>query len=157
MRLKRISLIMVLILLSFLCPLKSNASEGIKPNEKHISESIAPLSKQEVLQAYIGVITSNYITKPLTEYYGMNIPYQLEDVKVIDAKMIYGTNKVDFIFKTQVQPFVGAHNSIGIDEFTFRIIDSEIPPIKLLKYEHIESFPIPSYLKPYYKNLRSDY
>jgi hypothetical protein len=84
----------------------------------------------------------------------MNLPYQLEDVKVIDAKMIYGTNNVDFIFKTQVQPFVGAHNPVGTDEFTFRISDSAI---KLLKYEHMESFSVPPHLKQYYKNLKPNY
>jgi hypothetical protein len=155
--LKRILLVMLLILLSFLYPLKSIASHSIKPNQKQISESIAPLSKEEVLQAYIGVITSNYSIKPLKEHYGMNIPYQLEDVKVIYAKMIYGTNKVGFIFKTQVQPFLGAHDPVGTDEFTYKISDSEIPQIKLLKYRHVESFPIPPFVKSHYKNLKPNY
>lgn len=147
-------LIITIMLLSFLHPLKSVAYDNNKPDEKQIPESIAPLSKEQVLQAYIGLITSNYTTKPLTDHYGMNIPYQLEDVKVIDAKMIYGINKVDFIFKVQVQPFVGAHDPIGTDEFTFRISDSQI---KLVKYQHIKSFPVPPHLKPYYKNLRPNY
>lgn len=145
---------MILILLSFLCPLKSMAFDNTKQNEKQIPESIAPLSKERVLQAYIGVITSGYIEKPLLEHYGMKLPYQLEDVEVIDAKMIYGTNNVDFIFKTQVQPFVGAHNPVGTDEFTFIIHDSDI---KLVKYEHIESFPIPPHVKLHYKNLKPNY
>lgn len=68
--------------------------------------------------------------------------------------MLYGTNKVEFIFKTQLQPFVGAHNPVGTDEFTFRISDSEI---KLIKYEHVESFPVPPYLKQEYKNLKPNY
>lgn len=149
--LKRTVLIMILILLSFSYSLKSMASENIKP------ESIAPISKEMVLQAYIGVITSKYTTKPLTEHYGMNIPYQLEDVKVIDAKLIYGINKVDFIFKIQVQPFLGAHDPVGTDEFTFRISDSEIPQIKLLKYEHVKSFLLPPFVKSHYKNLKLNY
>jgi hypothetical protein len=144
----------LLILFSFLYPLKSIAFDNPKQNKKQITESVAPLSKEEVLQTYIGVITSKYTKKPLSEHYGMNLPYQLEDVKVIDAKMIYSTNNVDFIFKTQVQPFVGAHNPVGTDEFTFRISDSVI---KLLKYEHIESFSIPPHLNQYYKNLKPNY
>ena len=127
------------------------ASDDIKP------ESIAPLSKERVLETYIGVITSNYTTKLIAEHYGMNIPYQLEDVKVIDAKLKYGTNKVDYIFKIQVQPFLGAHDPVGTDEFTFRISGSEIPQIKLLKYEHVESFQIPPFVKSHYKNLKPNY
>lgn len=152
--LKKILLIIILVFLSFLFPLKSIAFYNPKQNEKIIPESIAPLSKEQVCQAYIAEITSKYTTKSLLDHYGIKLPYQLEDVKVIDAKMIYGTNKVDFIFKTQVQPFVGAHNPVGIDEFTFRISDSAI---KLIKYEHIKSFPIPQHLKPYYKNLKTNY
>jgi hypothetical protein len=147
-------LTIALTLLSFLYPLKSMAYDNIKKPEKQISESIAPLSKEQVLQAYIGLITSNYTTKPLTEHYGMKVHYQLEDVKVIYAKMLYGNNKVDFIFKIQVQPFVGAHDPLGTDEFTFRISDSDII---LLKYEHTESFPIPPYVKSQYKNLKPNY
>ena len=151
---KKILIIMILILLSFSYPLKSMAIDNPRPNEKQISESSAPLSKEDVLQAYIAAITSSYTKKPLLEHYGMDLPYQLEDVKVIDAKMIYVTNNVDFIFKIQVQPFVGAHNPIGTDEFTFRISDQEI---KLLKYEHIESFSIPPHVKPHYESLKPNY
>lgn len=144
----------ILILLSLLYPLKSIASDNVKQDEKQISESVAPLSKEQVLQAYIGVITSSYTTKPLTEHYGMKVLYQLEDVKVIDAKLIYGTDNVDFLFKIQVQPFIGAHILLGTDEFTFRIIDSDV---KLLKYEHMESFLIPLFVKSHYKALKLNY
>jgi len=72
----------------------------------------------------------------------------------MDSKMIYRTNGVDFIFKVQVQPFLGAHDPVGTDEFTFRISDSKI---KLLKYEHVESFPLPPFVKSHYKNLKPNY
>jgi len=147
---------MLLIVVSFLCPLNSTAYAycNTKQNGKEDPESIAPLSKEEVCQAYIAEITSKSTIEPLIEHYGMNLPYQLEDVKVLEAKMIYGINKVEFIFKTQVQPFVGSHNPVGTDEFTFRISDSEI---KLLKYDHVESFPISPHLKQYYKNIKPIY
>ncbi|MCB2357243.1 DUF3888 domain-containing protein [Clostridium estertheticum] len=145
-------LITILIFSSLLSPVKAMAIDT--QNRKQISESIAPLSKEMVLQSYIGTITLAYTTKPLLDHYGIKLPYQLEDVKVIDAKLIYGINNVDFIFKTQVQPFVGAHDPVGIDEFTFRIHNSEI---KLLKYEHIKSFPIPPFVKSHYKNLKPNY
>jgi hypothetical protein len=155
--LKKILLIIMLILLSFLYPLKSMAYFDNNQSGKPIPESIAPLSKERVLQVYIGDITSKYTTEIITEHYGMNIPYQLEDAKVVDAKLIYGTNKVDYIFKVQVQPFLGAHDHVGTDEFTYRISGSEIPQIKLLKYEHIESFLLPPHVKSHYKNLKQNY
>ena len=145
---------MILIFISLLYPLNSIAFDDAEQNEKQIPESIAPLSREEVFQAYIAEITSGYTIEPLRDHYGMNLPYQLEDVKVLDAKMIYGVNGVDFIFKTQVQPFVGAHTPVGTDEFTFRISDSKII---LVKYKHMESFPIHPYLKQQYKNLKPNH
>ena len=144
----------ILVLIFFLSPLKAMAFDNAEHGGKQNPESIAPLSKEEVLQAYIGVITSKCMTKQLREHYGMDLPHQLEDAKVIDAKIIYGINNVEFVFKIQVQPFVGAHNPVGTDEFTFRINDSDI---KLVKYEHVKSFPIPPYLKQYYKDLKTNY
>jgi hypothetical protein len=117
-------------------------------------ESIAPLSKEQVCQAYIANMTSKYTKEPLKKHYGVDLPYQMEEVKVIDAKMIYGVNDLVFIFKTQLQPYIGAHNPMGTDEFTFRI---EADKVTIEDYKHIESFPIPEHLKPYYKALNPNY
>lgn len=124
------------------------------PNNNKELESVAPLSKEQVCQAYIADITSKYTKDPLKKHYRMDLPYQLEDVKVIDAKLIYGANKLTFIFKIRLQPFVGAHNPIGTDEFTFRIVDDKVT---IENYKHIESFPVPEHLKPYYKSLIPNY
>ncbi|MFA6939732.1 MAG: DUF3888 domain-containing protein [Clostridiaceae bacterium] len=125
----------------------------IPKNNKEL-ESVAPLSKEQVCHAYIADITSKYTKEPLKKHYGMDLPYQLEDVKVIDAKLIYGENKLTYIFVTQLQPFVGAHNPIGTDEFTFRIENGKVT---MENYKHIESFPVPEHLKPYYKSLNPNY
>lgn len=125
----------------------------IPKNYKEL-QSVAPLSKEQVCQAYIADITSKYTKEPLKKHYGMDLPYQLEDVKVIDAKLIYGVNKLTYIFVTQLQPFVGAHNPLGTDEFIFRI---EADKIVLDNYKHIESFPVPEHEKTYYKSLNPNY
>lgn len=124
-------------------------SKEIKNND-----SVAPFLTEQVNRIYIVNMLSGYTTKEIKHHYGMNLPWQLEDGKIIDGKMIYGQDGLIFIFKLQVQPFVGAHNPIGTDNFTFKVQDNKIT---LEKYEHVESFPIPSHLKQYYKNLKTNY
>ncbi|WP_027626139.1 DUF3888 domain-containing protein [Clostridium lundense] len=124
------------------------------PKEIKNNDSVAPFLTEDVNRIYIVNMLSGYTTKEIKDHYGMNLPWQLEDGKIIDAKMIYGQEGLIFIFKLQVQPFVGAHNPIGTDNFTFKVLNNKII---LEKYEHVESFPIPPYLKQYYKNLKQNY
>lgn len=82
------------------------------------------------------------------------MPWQLEQGQITNTKMIYTTKGLDFIIKLKVQPFVGAHDPLGTDLFTFKIKDGKIT---LEKYEHLESFPIRPHLKKYYPNLKPSY
>lgn len=149
---KRILFILLTVLLLIQYPFSAFAFAPPKENKNN--ESVAPFSTEDVNRIYIVNMLSGYTAKPIKDHYGMNLPWQLEFGKIIDAKMIYGHDSLTFIFKLQVQPFVGAHNPVGTDNFTFRVQDNKIT---LEKYEHIESFPIPSHLKQYYKNLKQNY
>lgn len=76
--------------------------------------------------------------------------YDLCDIKFLKIeRKDYRSN--DFLIKLRIRPFVGAHNTIGIDEITMRI-----SPIKtgVEEFKHIKSFDIPPHLKEYYKDLK---
>lgn len=150
--LKNIAVIILMTLLMIQHPVLTSANT--LPEEEGKFDSAAPYTTEDVNRIYIVTHLSPYTTKPLKDHYGINLPWQLEDGKIIDAKMIYGQDSLTFIFKLQVQPFVGAHNPVGTDNFTFRIQDNKIT---LEKYEHVESFPVPPHLKQQYKNLKQNY
>jgi hypothetical protein len=152
--LRKILIILATVLLLIQYP--SSAFAFVPPKENKNDEYVAELPIEDVNRIYIVYMLAGYTTKPIKEHYGIELPWQLEFGKIIDAKLIYGHNGLTFIFKLQVQPFVGAHNPVGTDNFTFKIQDNKIT---LEKYEHVESFPIPPHLKQWkqYKNLKPDY
>jgi len=50
-----------------------------------------------------------------------------------------------------VQPFVGAHNTIGVDEMIIRINPTKT---EVESFKHIKSFPLPPQLEKSYQNLK---
>ena len=119
-----------------------------------VPNSEAQITKEEAQKNLIVSILSRYTHKSIKEYYGMNLPYQLEFTEITDTKMVYNEKDPYFIVKLKVQPFVGAHNPVGTDLFTFKMENCKVT---LLEYKHLESFPIPEHLKKYYKNLKTSY
>lgn len=117
-------------------------------------DTIAQISKEEANKNLIVYLLAPYTTKSIKNHYGENIPWQLEQGQITDTKMIYTKKGLVFIVKLKVQPFVGAHDPLGTDLFTFKIKDMKIT---LEKFEHLESFPIRPYLKQYYPNLKTSY
>lgn len=149
-------ILIILLTVLLLSQYPSTALAFVSPKENKNAESLSEFSTDDVSEMYIISILSPYTTKPIKDHYGINLPWQLEFAKIIDAKMIYKDDGLTFIFKLQVQPFVGAHNPIGTDNFTFKIQNNKIT---LEKYEHVESFPLPPHLKQWkeYKNLKPNY
>lgn len=145
---------MLTVLLLMLFPTASSAFDPPKENKNN--ESAAKLPIEDVNRLFIVDMLSGYTAKPIKEHYGISLPWQLEFAKIIDAELICEHDTPSFIFKLQVQPFVGAHNPVGTDNFTFKVQDNKIT---LEKYEHVESFPIPPHLKQWdqYKNLKPNY
>ena len=42
-------------------------------------------------------------------------------------------------------PYVGAHNTIGVDNLTIKVFFGE--GCKVVKFQHVKSYPIPSWLE----------
>lgn len=114
----------------------------------------SPISTEVANKNLILYFLSPYTNQPIKEHYGETLTWQLEAGEITSTRMIYGTEGLYFIVKLKVQPFVGAHIPLGTDLFTFKIKDMKI---SLEKYEHLESFPIPPYLKQYHPNLKPSY
>ncbi|MFS0907249.1 DUF3888 domain-containing protein [Priestia aryabhattai] len=71
------------------------------------------------------------------------------DMDVIKIKRLKGFRGFDFLITIETQPVIGAHNSVGKDRLTFEM-SSTVPEtgnIKLIEYQHLKSYNIPSYLR----------
>jgi hypothetical protein len=109
-----------------------------------VQDTEAKVTKEEAMKNLLVDILSGYTTEPLEKHYGKKLPYQLEAAEITDTKMIYGKDGLYYIVKLKVQPFVGAHNPVGTDLFTFKVENTkEGIKVTLQKYDHLESFDIP--------------
>jgi hypothetical protein len=109
-------------------------------------------SKEQVMGWIIINYLSPYMQKSLKDYYGGSVPYWLTDPS---SQVIYANfveNESYFIIKLQVQPYLGAHNLIGLDNFTFKIHLSD-NEVTLVKYEHVKSFKVPDHVKKQHLDL----
>lgn len=70
--------------------------------------------------------------------------YGLESVEIMSVTRPHGYRTFEFEIKLQVKPFVGAHNTIGVDNITLRV---DSGGIEVEKFEHIQSFEPPVHLK----------
>ena len=110
-------------------------------------------SKEQVMGWLIINFLSPYMQKPLKDYYGGYVPYWLDTPtsRILEANYI--GEESYFIIKLQVEPYLGAHWPIGVDNFTFKISLPDNDKITLEKYEHVKSFKVPDYVKKQHLNL----
>lgn len=93
---------------------------------------------KSILLPYVQEAVSNYYEEntrysPIVDLYGNY------DIISFESPSAYV-----FIIKFEVSPFLGAHNSIGVDHITLRVSYGEV---KLEKFEHVKSKPIPPWLQ----------
>jgi hypothetical protein len=66
-------------------------------------------------------------------------------VQVLSVERIPGGSGFDFLITLEVRPYIGPHDTVGIDHITFKVrVNGEVT---LEKFEHIKSFPIPQNLQ----------
>jgi hypothetical protein len=109
-------------------------------------------SREQVMGWIIINYLSPYMQKSLKNYYRGSVPYWLTDPtsQVLEANFV--EDESYFIIKLQVETYLGAHNPIGLDNFTFKI-DISDNKVTLVKYEHIKSFIIPNHVKKQHLDL----
>lgn len=129
-------------------------AEPIKDAKQGLPYAYTPPegSVEELYKDIIVTLISPYITKEIEKNYGQLLQYDLFNIEFLNIERP-NYRSFSFLIKIQIRPFVGAHNTIGIDNITIRISPSET---KVEKFEHIKSFSIPPHLKDPYKNLYRD-
>ena len=85
-----------------------------------------------------------YIVKEIADFYEQYLTYTpMEDpwhIKLIGFEQA----GYHFMVKLKVEPYIGPHNSVGIDYITFKI--DALGKVSIENFEHIKSFPIaPNY------------
>ncbi|WP_353844206.1 DUF3888 domain-containing protein [Clostridium sp.] len=83
------------------------------------------------------------ITNEVITHYGKPLLYDLFDIDFLNIERS-SYRSFTFVIRLKIRPFVGAHNTIGIDEITIRVSPGET---KVKEFKHIESFPMPPNLK----------
>lgn len=101
-------------------------------------------SIEELYKDIIATLIEPYITKEIEEHYGKKYQYDLFGLEFLKIERPNGYRSFSFIIVIEVRPFIGAHNTLGIDEITIKIEPGEV---KVEKFKHLKSFPIPDYLK----------
>lgn len=109
-------------------------------------------SKEKAMGWLIIHSLTAYMQKPLKDYYGVQVPFWVEtsSSKVLEAECAGETPH--YVIKIQIQPYLGAHNPVGIDNFTFNI-DLVNNKTTLEKYEHVKSFKLPEHVKKNHPEL----
>jgi hypothetical protein len=103
-------------------------------------------STEELYQDIYITLLDPSIQKAVNNYYKKYFkilptvaPYEV-DVLGIDRPFGYRT--FVFVIKVQVMPYIGPHNSVGVDNITLKIEPGS--KVQIEKYEHIKSFELPS-------------
>jgi len=101
-------------------------------------------SIEELYKDIIASLIEPSINKEIEKYYGKQYLYDLWDIRFLKINRTDGYRSFAFTITVEVQPFIGAHNTVGIDEMTIRI-GGDHPIVE--NFKHIKSFPIPKYLQ----------
>jgi len=101
-------------------------------------------SREELYKDIFIAAFNPYIQKAIEGYYDEPLSYGLADVEIIDIKRPLGHRSFNFEIKLQVQPFEGAHNTVGIDIVT---INLNTEGINVTNFQHLKDFERPSYLQ----------
>lgn len=120
-----------------------SSNTGFKSYEttKFLPGSISQDSKKDAEELYQDIfitLLNPVINNSIKKQYGGWVPYDIWDIKVLNAERINSGRTIGFILKIEVMPYQGAHNSIGIDHLTIRILCDREPEV--IKFEHIKSF-----------------
>lgn len=99
-------------------------------------------SIEELYQDIFVTFLLPYIERAVDDYYG--VPYTVAPygVKILNVERLNGYRSFKFVVKLEIMPYIGPHNSVGIDHITIQV--SAGPKVTIEKFEHIKSYVLPS-------------
>ena len=107
-------------------------------------------SQQELYQDVYVTLLNPYIKKAIDDYYEPLLTtspmYSPESVEILNLERPMGYRSFLFIIELQIEPYVGPHDSIGVDQLTIRVGAGE-NEVKVEKFEHIKSYELPPNLQ----------
>lgn len=140
---KRILIVIVLLTVILLLSLSGFAVAAFKGERD---------STREELRTIIALILMPEVQKAVDAFYA---PY-LSVLPEADAtfarveNIVAGPNNTRYTVVIETEPYVGAHVSVGRDRVTLKI--SASGAIAVIRFEHLNSYPLPPHLMPLIKN-----
>ncbi len=142
---KRLALYLIIPLITIgVFSYNSSHAVSIQNGDTNDSPSLSQDSKGGSYQDALKTLLMHYIDKAIDEFYGQYLTYTpMENPWSVEFISLEQTG-FKFLIKLNVQPYIGPHNSVGIDCITFEIDASGKVTVK--NFEHVKSFPIaPNY------------
>jgi hypothetical protein len=134
---------LILIALSLTPVYASNNDNTIDKNLQQFFENneMPQESETETFKNMVITLIKPYVDNAIADYYSeyMVCPPR-EDPFSYEFLSIVKNSNYSYTLKLQVQPFVGPHNSVGLDHITLKI-DTE--GVTIEKYEHLKSYDLP--------------
>lgn len=104
--------------------------------------------QHELYQDVFVTLLDPYIRKAIDDYYDQFLTtspmYSPGDVEILNVERPMGYRSFLYTIKLQIQPYVGPHESVGIDQLTISVSAGEV---KVEKFEHIKSYELPPRLQ----------
>ncbi|MDP4094353.1 MAG: DUF3888 domain-containing protein [Bacillota bacterium] len=107
-------------------------------------------SRGKLSQDILISILHPYAQKAITDYYKNYLkiapvedPWFIKILRICRIADEPDHQKIYFLVELKAAPYIGPHNSVGVDYITFKIQDGKV---SLAKFKHVKSFPIaPNY------------
>lgn len=139
----------VLLIFLFFVIAKREKSEWLQTSSNALSDNIMTYQNallfsdlDKIQLAVSDYYKDIYTVSPRVAYWLV----RMVEVKVVaDNQDIEGGSEIQIVYL--VEPFLGAHSTIGEDQITFSV--SYTGEVKLAAYEHLKEYELPEHLKKY--------
>ncbi|WP_105617420.1 DUF3888 domain-containing protein [Vallitalea okinawensis] len=93
-------------------------------------------SNEELYKDIFITLLLPYIDDEIENYYGKSYSVDPWTVNIIDITRLNGYRTFLFLITLEVSPYTGPHNTVGIDNITFKVSSGDIT---VENFEHIET------------------
>ncbi len=104
-------------------------------------------SKELMVQDMLMILLGNHIDKAVSDYYSEYLtesplvyPYQVD---MVNVERVGEFRTFHFFITLETTPVVGPHLSVGKDRMIFEIAPTISGQVRLKKFEHLETHPLP--------------